>query len=100
MWLARLGGGLVSWDPSTGNYGTIRPWGQLPSDLMDLQADPDDTLWLVTSGGALLRFDPGSGTVQSWPAVSGVTRIYVDSTVTPRAVYVSMSSGLAVIRAK
>ena len=67
---------------------------------MDVQADPDGTLWLVTSGGALLRFDPASGSVQTWPGVSGVTRIYVDSTVTPRAVYVSMSGGLAVIRAK
>ncbi len=100
LWLARLGGGLKSWDPKTGNYGTIRSWGQVPSDLLDVQADPDGTLWLVTSGGALLRFDPGSGSVQTWPGVSGVTRIYVDSTVTPRAVYASMSSGVAVIRAK
>ena len=100
LWLARLGGGLVSWDRSTNSYNTVRTWSQVPSDLMDVQADPDDTLWLVTSGGALLRFDPVSGSVQTWPGVSGVTRIYVDSTVTPRAVYASMSSGVAVIRAK
>ena len=60
----------------------------------------DGTLWLVTSGGALLRFDPSSGALQTWPGVSGVTRIYMDSTVTPRAVYAAMSGGLAVIRAK
>jgi hypothetical protein len=100
VWLARLGGGLASWDPSTRNYGTMRTWGQVPSDLLDVQADPDGTLWLVTSGSALLRFDPASGSVTTWPGVSGVTRIYVDSTVTPRAVYASMSSGVAVIRAK
>ena len=100
LWLARLGGGLVSWDPATHNYNTIQRYGQVPSDLMDAQADPDGTLWLVTSGGALLRFDPGSGTAQTWPGVAGVTRIYVDTMVTPRAVYVSMSGGLAVIRAK
>jgi hypothetical protein len=100
LWLARLGGGLVSWNPSSGNYNAIRSWPQLPSDLMDVQTDPDGTLWLTNTSGALLRFDPGSGAVQTWPGVGGVSRIYVDSTVTPRAVYVSMSSGLAVIRAK
>jgi hypothetical protein len=99
LWLARLGGGLVSWDPATKNYNTIQRYGQVPSDLMDVQADPDGSLWLVTSGGSLLRFTPG-GSVQSWPGVGGVTRIYVDTMVTPRAVYVSMAAGLAVIRAK
>lgn len=100
VWFARLGGGLISWDPKTGNYNTIQRWSQAPSDLMDVQADPDGTLWLVTSGGALVRFNPSGGAAQTWPGVSGVTRIYVDPTVTPRAVYVSMSSGVAVIRAK
>ena len=65
-----------------------------------MQADPDGSLWLVTSGGALLRFDPGSRMVQTWPGVAGVTRIYLDTMVSPRALYVSMSAGLAVIRAK
>ena len=40
LWLARLGGGLVSWDPATRNYNTIQHWSQVPSDLMDVQADP------------------------------------------------------------
>jgi hypothetical protein len=100
LWLARLGGGLVSWDRRTASYSTIRRWSQVPNDLVDVQADPDGTLWLVTLGGTLTRFDPGSGALQTWPGVSGVTRIYVDSTVSPRSVYVAMSSGLAVIRAK
>ena len=100
LWLARLGGGLVSWDPATRNYNTIQRYSQVPSDLMDVQADPDGTLWLVNSTGALFRFNPASGALQTWPGVSGVTRIYVDTMVTPRAVYVSMSGGLAVIRAK
>jgi len=100
LWLARLGGGLVSWDPKSGTYGTIRRWSQVPGDLVDLQADPDGTLWLVTLDGALLRFDPASGSSQTWPGVNGVTRIYLDSTVTPRAIYASMAGGLAIIRAK
>ncbi len=100
LWLARLGGGLASWDPKSNNYGTLHTWGQVPTDLLDVQADPDGTLWLVTSGGSLLRFDPASGALSTFGGVGGVTRIYVDSMVTPRAVYASMSSGLAVIRAK
>jgi hypothetical protein len=100
VWLARLGGGLVSWNPSTRTYATIRRWPGAPSDLLDVQADPDGTLWLVTSGGQLLRFDPASGTGQTWPGVGGVSRIYVDASVTPRAVYASMAGGVAVIRAK
>jgi streptogramin lyase len=100
LWLARLGGGLASWDPGKGSYNTIKHWSQVPTDLVDVQADPDGTVWLVNSGGALLRFDPGSGALQTWPGVGGVTRIYVDSTVSPRAVYVSMSAGVGVIRAK
>jgi hypothetical protein len=100
VWFARLGGGLISWDPKSGNYNTIQRWAQVPSDLMDVQADPDGSLWLVTSGGALVRFNPANGVAQTWAGVSGVTRIYVDSTVTPRAVYASMSAGVAVIRAK
>lgn len=100
LWLARLGGGLVSWDPKSGSYNTLKTWSQAPSDLLDVQADPDGTLWLLSSGGALLRFDPASGALQSFAGVSGVSRIYVDATVSPRAVYVAMSGGLAVIRAK
>jgi hypothetical protein len=100
VWFARLGGGLISWDPKTNRYDSLQRWSQVPSDLLDVQADPDGSLWLVTSGNALLRFDPGSGNLTTWPGVGGVTRIYVDTMVTPRAVYVSMSSGLAVIRAK
>lgn len=100
LWLARLGGGLASWDPKSNTYGALRTWSQAPSNLLDVQADPDGTLWLVDASQHLLRFDPASGTLSTFAGVSGVTRIYVDSTVMPRAVYASMSGGLAVIRAK
>ena len=71
------------------------------SGLMDIAADPDGTLWIVDSAGRLLRFNPSNLSVQVWPGVSGARRVVVDTTVTPRAVYVSMGSqGLAVIRAR
>lgn len=105
VWFASLTHGLASWNPQTthGNYQQIVAWGSkdgLPTDLVDVAADPDGTLWLVTSGGALERFNPASGTVTAWPGVSGVRRIHLDQTVTPRALYLAMDSGVAVIRAK
>lgn len=69
--------------------------------LLDIAADPDGTLWIVDNGGRLLRFNPSNSSVQVWPGVSNVRRVVVDTTVTPRAVYVSMGGqGLAVIRAR
>jgi hypothetical protein len=50
------------------------------------------------ASGELLRFQPATGMVQTWPGVSGVLRIYLDSTVTPRSLYAATISGLAVIR--
>ena len=113
VWFARLAqpaitgvtlaspGGLVSWDPTTANYTTIQSYPQVPTDLLDVQADVDGTLWIVQqTGGTLLRFDPATGAVTTFAGVSGVTRISIDSTVTPRAIYASMATGLAVIRAK
>lgn len=71
------------------------------SGLVDIAADPDGSLWIVDNNGRLLRFTPSTSTVQVWPGVSGVRRVVVDTTVTPRAVYVSMGGqGLAVIRAR
>jgi hypothetical protein len=67
---------------------------------MDIAADPDGSLWIVDDAGRLLRFHPNDLTVQVWPGVSSVRRIVMDTTVTPRALYVSMGNqGLAVIRA-
>lgn len=87
------------------NFSTIRNYASvqgLPATgLMDIAADPDGTLWIVDNGGRLLRFNPTALTVQVWPGVSSVRRIVMDTTVTPRALYVSMGSqGLAVIRAR
>jgi streptogramin lyase len=67
---------------------------------MDIAADPDGSLWIVDGGGRLLRFSPTAQTAQVWPGVSNVRRVVMDTTVTPRALYVSMGNqGLAVIRA-
>lgn len=87
------------------NYSLIRHYtnvaGLPVAGLVDIAADPDGTLWIVDNTGRLLRFNPTALTVQVWPGVSNVQRVVMDTTVTPRALYVSMGAqGLAVIRAK
>lgn len=105
-WWVGLLTGLSSYNHTVarGNHSFIRTWNQVPglptSGLIDIAADPDGTLWIVDNSGRLLRFNPTTATVQVWPGVSSVRRIVMDTTVIPRALYVSMgTNGLAVIRA-
>ncbi|HZS40131.1 MAG TPA: hypothetical protein VFF06_25045 [Polyangia bacterium] len=103
-WFASITHGLASWDPKTGNFGTIKQWSApgLPSSgLMDMVADLDGTLWIVTIDGQLLRFNPATSAVTVQSGLGDVRRVVLDGTVTPRALYVSLGGGgLAVIRAK
>lgn len=101
VWFASRTRGLASWNMSRPtSYAATRTWPAAPTQLIDLAADPDGTVWLVTLDGDLVRFDPKANGWQLWLGVSGVRRIVMDTTVTPRALYVSMGHGLAVIRAK
>jgi hypothetical protein len=105
VWFASFDRGLASWNMATPhNYNSTMMWTSTPglptSQLTDIAADPDGTLWIVNWDGGLYRFDPKANSAQLWPGVGDVKRVVVDTTVVPRAVYVSMASGLAVIRAK
>ncbi len=106
-WWVSLRTGLSSYNHVTarGNYTLIRTWDNIPglppSGLLDVAADPDGTLWIVDGTRRLLRFDPSTSTVQVWPGVSNARRVVMDTTIIPRALYVSMGlNGMAVIRAK
>jgi hypothetical protein len=106
-WWVSLHTGLSSYNNATAgkNYSFVRTWDNVPglptSGLLDIAADPDGTLWIIDSSRRLLRFDPATLTVQVWPGISNARRVVVDTTVVPRAVYVSMGiNGLTVIRAK
>lgn len=94
--------GLTHWNPaaSGGNYNTMTQVSGVPGAILDLGADPDGTLWIVDGGGSLSRYNPATGQAMAWAGISGAHRVVVDTTVTPRAVYVSTDGGLAVIRAK
>ena len=105
-WVSPLTG-LSSYNHSIAqfDFSQVRHYASVPglpaTGLVDIAADPDGSLWIVDSSGRLLRFNPSASTVQVWPGVSSVRRVVMDTTVTPRAVYVSMGNqGLAVIRAK
>ena len=102
-WWVSPSTGLSSYNH--GDFSLIQHYSSVPglpvAGLIDIAADPDGTLWIVDNIGRLLRFNPTSLTVQVWPGVSNVQRVVIDTTVTPRALYVSMGTqGLAVIRAK
>ena len=106
-WLASLTQGLASYNnrDAGGNFDRIQTYTTVPglpsSELMDIAANPDGSLWIVDRNGRLLRFTPSTLAVQVWPGISGALRVVMDTSVTPRAVYVSMgTNGLAVIRAK
>jgi hypothetical protein len=101
VWFASFTHGLWDWDAtSPHSYSNVHEWSSVPSQLTDLAADLDGTLWIVTYGGQLLRFNPATNSYVTWPGISDARRIVMDTTVVPRALYVSMGGGLAVIRAK
>jgi len=106
-WWVGLQTGLSSYNHETarGNASFIRTWntvqGLPASGLLDIAADSDGTLWIIDNNRRLLRFDPANMRIQVWPGISNARRVVMDTTVIPRALYVSMGvNGLAVIRAK
>jgi len=100
VWLASATKGLASWNQST-PISSLAIWGQtggLPSNgIVDIVADTDDTLWLITGSRALVRFDPHTQTATA-TNIADARHLYVDATVSPRALYVARSTGLTVFR--
>ncbi len=94
--------GLASWDPKSGTYATIAKVN-VPGlgTGVDIAADPDGSLWIADQSH-VLRFTPGNGSATPFAMLpSGdVRRVYVDTQVQPRAVYISTGDGLAIYRGK
>lgn len=77
--------------------------GTPDSVINGLELDPTDgKLWVATGSSGLWRWDPAT---EEWeqspfvPAGMPVNQIYLDTTVTPRALYAATNGGLYVIRA-
>jgi hypothetical protein len=102
VYISSFNRGLTHWDPaaSGGNYTTMSQVSGAPSGIRDIAADVDGTLWIVDTGGGVSRYNPANSQLMAWPGVGGAHRVVDDTTVTPRAIYLAMDSGLAVIRAK
>jgi hypothetical protein len=71
----------------------------VPSAMInDLVVDLNDTLWLATDAGAY-RYDPVTKKWTRFAAVSsGVNKLYLDDTVSPRALYFATGNGITVYR--
>lgn len=75
----------------------------LPSDIIDLQRLPDDTL-LVASRSGLWRWNPKAGPAPNGvnmgqvQGVTGIQRVTVDTMMSPAAVYVATNTGFELLR--
>ncbi len=68
------------------------------SNIEDVLADLDDTIWLATNGG-LFRFTPATKAWTRFASVkSGVTKLFLDDAVVPRAIYIAAGQGVVVYR--
>lgn len=88
------------------NFAPRRWWeieGTPDTHITSLELDPSDgKLWVGTQSAGLWRWDPVR---ETWEHITHVPtgtvyQVYLDSTVTPRAVYVATPSGLYVLRGK
>jgi len=83
-----------------------RKWWSVPGTpdtvINGLELDPiDGKLWVATGSSGLWRWDPPTGQWEQSPFVPGhlpVHQIYLDTTVTPRALYAATGAGLFVLR--
>lgn len=101
IYVGSWGKGLAAMDFAPRRWRDID--GTPDAYINSLELDPSDgKLWVGTRSQGLWRWDPAT---EIWERIAGVPSgtvydVYLDSTVTPRAVYVGTDSGLYVIRAK
>jgi hypothetical protein len=71
-------------------------------EITGLEVDPDGRLWVGTGSTGLWRYDPAENYWEQSPHVPAgarVFQVYLDATVSPRAVYAATDGGLYVMRA-
>ena len=100
VWAAANGNGLAHLK----NVDVVKHKGTLetlvPPDLNmnTLAVDTDDSVWIGADSG-LVRYDQTAQTFTPYTAAgSKIHHVYIDDTVTPRAVYVAGDAGLWVYR--
>lgn len=101
IYVGSFGKGLAAMDFAPRKWWAIA--GTPDTHITSLELDPSDgKLWVGTLSMGLWRWDPRTEVWEQITAVpaSTIHQVYLDSTVTPRAVYVATSGGLFVIRAE
>ncbi len=101
MYVGSWGMGLSAMQHAPRRWWSVA--GTPDSMITSLELDPaDGKLWVATGSSGLWRWDPASGDWEQSPLVPAglrVNQIYLDSTVTPRALYAATNGGLYVLRA-
>lgn len=99
VWVAARTHGLAHLEIApNGRSAKLHRLGAPSTDFTDLVVDTNDTLWVASDAG-LHRYDPSS---RSWTRLSGVSGsvrdLFLDDTVTPRALYIATRSNVYVYR--
>ena len=102
-WFLSRDFGLARWRPSQGGYDyqhiEVLPVPGLGTPV-DVASDREGVVYIADTD-KVLRLDPSTNDVRTLALpVGDVRRLYVDTRVSPRAVYVSSGSGLAVYRGR
>lgn len=99
IWLAAREHGIAHLTISpSGRAASIETLSAADPMTRDLIVDLDDTLWVASDSG-VHRYDP---TTKTWTRLAGVgggaNDLFLDDTVTPRALYIATRGGLFVYR--
>jgi streptogramin lyase len=99
VWVGSRGFGMAHLKIAANKRSASKETLDVPSSMInDLLVDLNDTIWLATDSGSY-RYDP---VAKSWTRFAGVSsrtnKLYLDDTVTPRAIYFATSSGITVYR--
>lgn len=98
VWAAARGHGLVHLKMTSPRHADVETLGVPDSNLNDLMVDTNDTVWVATDGG-VFRYDPAAKTwTHMKEAGGGVMHVFLDDTVSPRAVYAGYNGGIYLYR--
>jgi hypothetical protein len=100
VWAAANGFGLahLSNVDLAKNAGDLETVSVPDANMNSLVVDTDDTIWVGADSG-LYRYTPVTGTWTNYPAAGGgIAHVFLDDTVTPRAIYAATQGGVFVYR--
>jgi ligand-binding sensor domain-containing protein len=100
VWAAAHGWGLshLSDVDLSKPHGTLETLNTPDLNMNALVVDMDNSIWIGADGG-LFRYTPSTKTWTTYSeAGSGIAHVFLDDTVTPRAIYAATNGGIFVYR--